>query len=174
MSDAPIQAVSRHAAEPGGIHDFDFLHGNWEIRNRRLSEPTGGPAEWYEFRGRAREIPLWGQQANVEEYEATLPDGQLIRGVALRLYEPGSGQWTIHWATSATGRLDPPMTGSFRAGIGEFLGQASHEGRQVLQRFLWSSEGPNSARWEQSLSPDGGATWQVNWIMEFSRVRHYR
>ncbi len=28
---------------------------------------------------------------------------------------------------------------------------------------------PNSARMEQSFSPDGGKTWEVNWICELSR-----
>ena len=28
---------------------------------------------------------------------------------------------------------------------------------------------PQSARMEQSYSPDGGKTWEVNWICELSR-----
>ena len=27
-----------------------------------------------------------------------------------------------------------------------------------------------AARWEQAFSADGGATWEVNWVMEFTRV----
>ena len=29
---------------------------------------------------------------------------------------------------------------------------------------------PASAHWEQAFSPDGGKTWEVNWVMEFSRA----
>jgi hypothetical protein len=28
----------------------------------------------------------------------------------------------------------------------------------------------DSARWEQAMSPDGGATWEMNWRMLFQRI----
>jgi hypothetical protein len=30
-------------------------------------------------------------------------------------------------------------------------------------------ETPDSCRWEQAYSADGGKTWETNWIMEFTR-----
>jgi hypothetical protein len=26
-----------------------------------------------------------------------------------------------------------------------------------------------SPRWEQAFSPDGGTTWETNWVMDFTR-----
>ena len=95
-----------------GRHDFDFLLGSWRIHNRRLRHPLTGSSEWYEFEGRSVERPLWDGQANLEEYDATLPNGTPLRGLALRLYEPRTRRWTIHWSNSASGTLDAPMTGS--------------------------------------------------------------
>jgi hypothetical protein len=37
-------------------------------------------------------------------------------------------------------------------------------------RFRWSHITPVSARWEQSFSFDDGQTFDVNWVMEFSRA----
>jgi hypothetical protein len=37
-------------------------------------------------------------------------------------------------------------------------------------RFIWSRIGPTSARWEQAFSADGGASWEMNWIMDFTRA----
>jgi hypothetical protein len=37
---------------------------------------------------------------------------------------------------------------------------------------MWLSTSPNSARMEQSFSPDGGKTWEVNWIAEDTRVHN--
>jgi len=155
-------------------HDFDFLHGTWHVHNRRRRRVLAGDgaaaAEWYAFDGGATERPLWNGRANVEEYHATLPDGTPLHGLALRLYEPAAAHWTIHWSNAATGTLDAPMTGTFVDGVGEFFGDDRHDGRPIRVRFRWTSEGPDAARWEQAFSADAGATWETNWIMDFTRT----
>ena len=103
-----------------------------------------------------------------EEYEAQPPEGRL-RGLALRLYNPQSGQWSIHWSNSATGTLDAPMIGEFRDGRGEFYGQDRFEGLAILLRFIWTRTSADACRWEQAYSSDGGQSWETNWIMEFTR-----
>ncbi len=153
-----------------GARDFDFLHGTWRIQNRRLRDPLAGFGEWYTFDGSATELPLWDGDANLEEYQATLPGGQRIHGLALRLYEPDARRWTIHWASSDRGRLDPALTGTFRDGVGEFISHEDYGGRMVLVRFHWTSGGPDAARWEQAFSADGGRTWETNWTMDFTRT----
>lgn len=154
---------------PDGSHDFDFLHGSWRVHNRRLRHILAGSTDWYEFEGTAVERPLWGGQANLEEYEGEMPSGR-IRGLALRLYNPLARQWTIHWVSGATGLLDQPLTGEFRDGRGEFVGQDVCEGRTILLRFVWTHDGPDACQWEQAYSATGGASWETNWIMNFTRV----
>lgn len=152
-----------------GSHDFDFLHGAWRIHNRRLREPLTGSTDWYEFDATSIERPLWDGQANLEEYEATLPDGKRLRGLALRLFDPHARRWTIHWANASNGTLDPPMAGTFSGGVGTFYGYEDYRGRRIFVRFLWSAPRPHVARWEQAFSVDGGATWETNWTMAFTR-----
>lgn len=152
-----------------GEHGFDFLHGEWRIHNRRLRCPLTGSTEWYEFEGSSVERPFWDGQGNLEEYEGNSPNGR-IRGLALRLYDPYSKQWSIHWSSGATGTLDRAMVGGFRNGRGEFYNQDLFEGREVMVRFIWTSINANAARWEQAFSADGGRTWETNWIMDFTRV----
>ena len=36
--------------------------------------------------------------------------------------------------------------------------------------FVWSEITENSCRWEQAFSPDGGEGWEVNWVMESTRI----
>jgi hypothetical protein len=153
-----------------GAGDFDFLHGTWRIHNRRLRQPLGESEEWYEFEGRSVERPFWDGRGNLEEYDATLPDGTALRGIALRLYDPQAKRWTIHWSNGANGTLDPPMFGTFQNGRGEFYGQEEFQRRMILVRFIWTHTGRDAARWEQAFSADGGRTWQTNWIMAFSRI----
>jgi hypothetical protein len=58
-----------------------------------------GSTEWYEFEGKAVEASAVGWPGNLEEYDATLPDGSPLRGLALRLYNPTAKQWTISWSS---------------------------------------------------------------------------
>lgn len=162
---------TKHQEEPSrdGQSDFDFIIGNWKIRNRRLVEPLTGSTEWEEFDGSTATRQVWGGAANLEEYEAVSPRGQ-IHGLALRLYNSESRQWSIYWGNRANGTLDSPMIGEFSHGIGEFYNQEMYKGRSISVRFRWTDITATSCRWEQAFSPDGGKTWEINWVMEFTRA----
>jgi len=164
-----VTAAALGSAPRDGAHDFDFLHGTWRIHNSKRLRPLTGSDEWIEFAGRSTERPLWGGRANIEEYDATLPDGTPLRGLALRLYDVEHRRWTIHWSNAAAGTLDPAMYGTFESGVGTFYGDEDYRGRRILVRFRWTHSGGTRARWEQAFSADGGTTWETNWLMEFSR-----
>lgn len=151
-----------------GQADFDFLIGSWRVRNRRLKRPHDW-ATWEEFEGTSVARHLWGGRANLDELEADPPSGHL-RGMTLRLYDPRARQWSLHWANSAGGRLEPPVVGEFRNGRGEFSGVDLIEGRTTLVRYLWTDITGTSCRWEQAFSWDGAATWTLDWVMELSRI----
>jgi hypothetical protein len=150
--------------------DFDFLFGTWRVRNRRLREPLAGSSEWVEFEGTNRARRVWGGLANLDEYEALDTPWGEIHGMTLRLYDPKSEQWAIYWGNRNNGRLDPPMTGQWVDGVGEFYDQELFRGRMIYVRFIWTTDGPDTARWEQAFSDDGGKTWETNWIMSFERT----
>jgi hypothetical protein len=79
-------------------------------------------------------------------------------------------QWSIYLVDLDNGTLDtPPVVGSFTGPRGEFYHQEQWAGRTILVRYVWLDLGAKSARMEQSFSPDGGKTWEVNWICELSR-----
>jgi hypothetical protein len=61
------------------------------------------------------------------------------------------------------------MVGRFEGPRGEFFSQEVFEGRHIFTRFIWTVKTPDSCRWEQAYSGDGGKTWETNWIMEFAR-----
>src|ERR1700684_1175214 len=95
------------------------------------------------------------------------------RGVALRSFDPETQQWSIWWLDGRTplGPLDPPMKGTFHNGVGTFYGDDTLNGKPVRARFLWSDITPTSGHWEQAYSPDGGKTWETNWVQDIIRVR---
>ena len=80
--------------------------------------------------------------------------------------------WSIWWFDGRTphGPVDPPMTATFKDGVGTFFADDTFEGKKIKVRFLWSRITPKSCRWEQAFSQDGGAIWETNWEMNCTRT----
>jgi hypothetical protein len=154
-----------------GQHDFDFLFGSWNVHNRRLLHPLTGSNTWVEFDGTAIDRPVWDGRANLEEFEADSHSGH-IEGMTVRTYNTKSHQWSIYWANQSSGSFSLPATvGQFKDGRGEFYDQEDYNGKNIFVRYTWFSS-PESPRWEQAFSADGGKTWETNWTWTLSRVRN--
>ena len=150
-----------------GIHDFDFLHGRWNVRHRRLRQRGCGCSDWDEFTGIAETRPLLGGLCNVEEHRI---EGSTASGVALRCFDRSSNRWAIYWVGERDGRLEAPLSGVFGGDEGLFEGEDSDGSRPVKVRFVWRRLTPDSASWEQAFSYDGGRIWEKNWTMNFERT----
>jgi hypothetical protein len=154
-----------------GSHDFDFLIGDWKAHVRRLPDRLNNSNKWDEYDGISNHHKLLDSNANFEQFEVSSPDKKLhIKAQTLRLYNPATRQWSIYLVNLDNGTLDaPPVVGGFNGKRGEFYHQEILKGRTILVRYVWLDLSPSSARMEQSYSPDGGKTWEVNWICELSR-----
>ena len=153
-----------------GQADFDFHIGTWKTRLSRLAHPLSGSAVQVEYEGTTTVRKVWDGRANLVELDVQGASGR-IRGLSLRLYDPRARQWSLHFANANDGTLVRPVIGEFRNGRGEFYSQESFDGRAILVRFVISVITPDSCRFEQSFSPDGGKTWEVNWIATDTRVQ---
>ena len=164
-------AVARRQATPAqdGQHDFDFEFGAWNAHIQRMKSPLCGDTSWVEYEGTSMVRPVWDGGANLGELAVEGPAGR-IEGLSLRIYNPQTQQWRIHWASSRDGVLGPAMIGGFKDGRGEFYNQESFNGRAIFVRFIFSQFTPDSFNIEQAFSDDGGQTWEPNWIATFARV----
>lgn len=161
------------AAPQDGRADFDFVHGTWNIANRRLVDPLDPTCDtWVEFAATGRADPILGGIGNLDRmFVPELPGGGALEGFTLRLFEPATATWRIWWSSTARpGRLDPPVEGRFADGVGTFETDDVLDGHAVRVRFTWHSMTERSATWEQAFSHDSGASWQRNWVMEFTRT----
>jgi hypothetical protein len=157
------------AAARATKHDFDFLFGSWNVHNRYLKARLRHSTEWVEFDARSQVESLLDGFGHLDRYSA-VRDGSPFEGITLRLFDPATGEWSIHWADTGRARtLLPPMVGRFTGGVGEFHGDEMVDGKRVACRFLWTRPTATSAQWEQAFSDDGGKTWETNWIMTFTR-----
>lgn len=153
-------------ARHDGQHDFDFLVGSWKIHLKRLLRPLSGSNEWVEFDGTVVCRKIFDGRGEVEEFKVDDPVKHVhIQGLALRLYNPESHQWSIYWANAVKGAIGgPPVVGEFKNGRGEFVDQEDFNGRVILTRYVWTDTTTSSPHFEQSYSDDGGRTWETNWI----------
>jgi hypothetical protein len=109
-------------------------------------------------------------RANVEEYDLHVP-GRPYQALAIRAYDDVSRQWSIWWLDSRHPSHGPgiPVRGGFDGDVGLFYAdEETPQGEPCVLRFRWDRNGPGAARWEQAVSTDGGASWEPNWIMEFT------
>jgi hypothetical protein len=150
-------------------HDFDWEIGDWKVHLRRLQHPLTGSKSWAEFEGTAHVRKVWDGRANLLELELNGPSGH-IEGASLRLYNPQSERWRVYFATSDDGTLGTPMVGQFHDGRGEFSDRELFQGKMIDLHFVFSKVTEKSFHGEQSFSPDGGKSWETNWIEDFTRV----
>jgi hypothetical protein len=169
-SEAPKTKLQQAPKERDGQHDFDFEIGTWKTHLRRLLNPLTGSTKWVEYEGTTVVRKVWDGRANLVELVADGPAGH-FEALSLRLYNPQSRQWSLNFANAGGGVMAQPTIGEFKNGRGEFFDQETLNGRAIFVRFVISDITPNSCRFEQAFSDDGGKTWEVNWIATDTRVK---
>jgi hypothetical protein len=162
---SPTNATTPHNPQ----HDFDFEIGTWHTHLKRLQHPLTDSATWIEYDGTSVIRKIWNGKANLVELEVDGPTGHL-EALSLRLYNPQSRQWSLNFANSAQGTMSIPTIGEFKNNRGEFYDQETFNNRTILVRNVFADITPNSYRFEQSFSDDGGKTWELNWIAVDTRI----
>jgi hypothetical protein len=155
------------ASLPKITGDFDFLVGTWTVAHRTRSAPLTGSDKWSEFSGPMQAWTHFNGAVSIDEFH--FPH-RGTRALTVRLFDPKAGTWSIYWVSSIDGGLQKPVHGGFDGNVGYFYGDDEFDGHPIRIRYIWTDLGPRSARWEQAFSPDGGSTWETNWVMELTRT----
>lgn len=144
--------------------EFDFLSGNWTIAHRRLKSP----GDWDVFEGEATCWSILGGVASIEELRIPARD---FSGMGLRTLDAANGVWLDYWMNARIGVPGSAGTpGRFVDGVGNFDASDTEDGQPVIYRGCWDQITASSCRWRQGVSRDAGATWEWNWIMNWTRV----
>lgn len=159
----PTKTTGKTPGKPG---DFDFLTGNWKIWNRRLK--AGAPRGWDEFPGEATVWAILGGVCSIEELRIPARN---FSGMGLRVLDVEKRVWSDYWMNAKAGVLGSAgVRGSFENGAGVFISDDTEDGKPVLYRGLWDGISKTHCRWSQSVSRDGGKTWNDLWLMQWTRV----
>lgn len=136
-------------------HDFDYLVGKWSLKNRKLKSRLTGSTEWIDFTSRVEMHQILHGLGNIDKYtESSM--GKPYEGVALRLFDPATRLWSIYWADGNSGKLDPPVVGSFENKVGHFFARDTYKGRSIIVVFRWDVRDPKFPIWSQAFSTDEG------------------
>ncbi|MEM7245208.1 MAG: hypothetical protein AAF533_07675 [Acidobacteriota bacterium] len=150
-------------AETPPERQFDFWIGEWDVDLRIRQDDGSWPKS---VRADAHIYPVLGGKAILE-----LWDSDNIKGYSLRYYDPAKEKWVLwlNWpGPNRSGQSS--LEGAFRHGRGEFFTtQELPDGKERISRYTFSDITPDSLRWDDGFSTDGGKTWAGNWIMEFTR-----
>ena len=139
---------------------FDFWIGAWDV-NLRMIQPDNS---WKDsVKSKVEIYPILDGKAILE-----LWDSSSIKGFSLRYYDTQKKKWVLYlnWPSNSRSSSVGSLEGNFRHGRGEFF---SRNGNRI-SRYTFCDITPNSLRWDDAFSIDGGKTWTNNWIMEFSRT----
>jgi hypothetical protein len=176
---ALIANASQALAQTGGSgmdaaleqhrHDFDWLVGRWNVQHHRLKSRLTGSTEWEDFRGTSELWLTLNGFGTIDDNWIDIPSGA-YRAMGIRAFNPETRQWSIWWLDERSQTIDPPVRGHFESGAGEFTGDDVLRGQPIKVRFRWTDIYSPHPHWEQAFSADGGATWEVNWQMEFTRA----
>jgi len=162
-------ALVIEASASSSQHDFDFLTGNWRLRNRKLKSRLTHSDEWISFESRVEMHQILDGLGNIDKYTDTA-SGKPYEGVALRLFNTRTKLWSIYWADSSSGALDPPVVGFFANKIGHFFARDTYKGQKIIVVFRWDVRNPQRPIWSQGFSTDEGKTWEWNSINVSERV----
>jgi hypothetical protein len=140
------------------------------VKNRRLKQRLAGSTQWEEFGSTLRNWPVLGGFGNVGDNVFNATAGA-YRGMSIRTYDETARLWRCWWLDGRSpANITPSLSGRFENGIGTLTGDDVQDGKPVQVRSRWSQITATSARWEQAMSADGGASWETNWIADLARA----
>ena len=171
LGPAAMPARSQDAPAPKAIrdgqHDFDFNFGTWTTHITRRVHPLSGSDERAQMTGTVTVRKVWGGSAWLEEIVAD-GGGAHLEGMTLFVYTPASRQWSQSYIDKS-GARDAALIGAFSGGRGELYAQDMLDGRAILIRATWSEIAPDSHRFEEAYSDDGGTTWETEFSANLTR-----
>ena len=112
--------------------------------------------------------PILNGLGNIDNYLATF-DGVPFEGMTVRLFNPLTKLWTLYWADSNQGVLQPGVTGSFENKVAHFFTKDTFKNKEINVVFRWDARDIEKPVWSQAFSIDKGQSWEWNWYMYFSK-----
>ena len=166
-------ALDAHCATAAGSSaagDFDSFLGKWQVRHRRLKQRLAGSTQWEEYDGTTHWQSILGGIANFNDSVVNRSTGT-YRGMGLRAFDASTNTWTDWYLDGRSPtKVSLDGTGTFVDRVGIFLSDDTFEGKPIKVRGMFTPLSATTMQWEQAFSPDGGKTWETNYVMHHRRI----
>ena len=158
------------ASSSSSKDDFDFFQGKFKLINKKRKAIFSNSNEWIEFESTQEMYKILQGLGNVDNFLA-VREGKPFEGMTVRLFNPETKLWSMHWADSNRGKFDPPVVGSFENKVGYFYTKDTFNGEDIIVVFRWDATDPDNPIWSQAFSNDNGKNWEWNWYMYMTKIK---
>lgn len=152
------------------LDDFDFLIGQWSVMNTRLKNWLCGCSDWVQFESQHIEKRHSLGPGNFAVHQYVYNHALYERSV-LRKFDDRYQFWEINRMDQMSALALQSLKGTFWKNKGSFISKGILNEQDVLVGAEWTKVTSNFAYWEQSISNDNGATWELTWVMDFKRKK---
>ena len=135
---------------------LDFWLGEWDLT-------------WQGGEGTNSITRRFGDCVIEENFAGDMPAG-LFEGHSVSVWNPQLGQWQQTWVDNQGGYLT--FTGGLdQDGVMRLYGPERElaDGRRAITRMSWVDVREESLNWHWERSFDGGATWEMVWLIHYQR-----
>lgn len=154
------------------LEDFDFLLGQWKVVNTRLTKWLCDCNDWISFESHHTEQRRNSAPGNIAMHRYVYGNALCERSI-VREFDDTDQFWKIVRMDTMSALSMPSLKGTFWRNKGSFLSNGIFDGQEVMVWVEWTRICRNFAYWEQSFSKDNGRTWELNWMMEFHRLKSF-
>jgi hypothetical protein len=138
------------ASPTSSKQDFDFYEGKWKLHNEKLKTRLNSCTEWTVFESTQEMHKVLNGTGNIDNYLATF-DGVPFEGMSIRLFNPKTRLWSIYWADSNEGVLQPAVVGSFENNVAHFFAKDIFNDKKIIVVFRWDVRGQGKSNLEPSI-----------------------
>ena len=134
---------------------FDFWIGEWDL--------TWTSAEGKIGKGTNRISKILDGKVIQENFSDA--EGN-FKGISISVYNPTKKMWHQAWADNQGGYFD--FEGQVEGEKRIFRTQLKElNGEKIIQRMVFYNIHTKSLTWDWEISRDGGATWQLQWRINY-------
>lgn len=177
MVNAKVSATGELVITPSATSsqdDFNFLPGKWIMDNKRLKTRLNHCTEWIEFQSKDDNLGMvLNGVGNIDIVTSSFNpvNNKPYQGMTVRLFNTGTKLWSLYWADSVSGAMDPPVVGSFEGNVGRFYCKDTFNGMPILVMFQWDRTDKDNPVWSQAFSTDNGVNWEMNFTNTCHRAK---